>query len=280
MTSRQEEYLMLFAVRSSSGCCIANASEEFGVSKATVSHLSTALEEMGMIRKGDYGKIELTERGLAQIQDKLEHAEKIESWLVSGLGLTPNLAEHEARRMAVSLKHETLEAIIQHWNQSEQRSQNLLPNQFLTDLAYGAYQLPFHVWKKDSNELSMGDQGFRKPAILVCQEDGCSIFLFPRSFQYRLSAVKGRRHTGVLERLWYSLADVWHEAPEEESGSRTIPGEALVCEYSPDGHIAKVRIRVRARVPVFRMPESEADLVFLLDQLKLCNESGSTKETR
>lgn len=79
MTSRQEEYLMLFAVRSSSGCCIANASEEFGVSKATVSHLSTALEEMGMIRKGDYGKIELTERGLAQIQDKLEHAEKIES---------------------------------------------------------------------------------------------------------------------------------------------------------------------------------------------------------
>lgn len=47
MTNRQEEYLLLFAVRSSSGGCIANASEEFGVSKATASHLSTALEEIG-----------------------------------------------------------------------------------------------------------------------------------------------------------------------------------------------------------------------------------------
>ena len=177
--------------------------------------------------------------------------------------------------MVVTLKPETVEAIIRDWEQPRQ-AQALVQDDFFSHLTYGVYQLPFHVWKKDSNEPSMGDQGFRKPAILVCQEDGCSVFLFPRSFQYRLSTVKARRHTGVLERLWYSLSGVWHESPEEESGSRMIPGEALVCERGLDGHIAKVRIRVRARVPVFRMPESEADLVFLLDQLKLCNESAST----
>lgn len=275
MTNRQEEYLLLFAVRSSSGGCIANASEEFGVSKATASHLSTALEELGMIRKSDYGRIELTELGYAQIREKLNRAKELETWMVSGLGLAPNLAEHEARRMVVTLKPETVEAIIRDWEQPKQ-AQALVQDDFFSHLTYGVYQLPFHVWKKDSNEPSMGDQGFRKPAILVCQEDGCSVFLFPRSFQYRLSTVKARRHTGVLERLWYSLSGVWHESPEEESGNRMIPGEALVCERGLDGHIAKVRIRVRARVPVFRMPESEADLVFLLDQLKLCNESAST----
>lgn len=276
MTNRQEEYLLLFAVRSSTGGCIANASEEFGVSKATASHLSTALEGMGMIRKSDYGKIELTELGYAQIMEKLNRAKELESWMVSGLGLAPNLAEHEARRMVVTLKPETLDAIIRNWQQPKQTQKVPVRDDFLSHLAYGIYQLPFHVWKKDSDELSMGDQGFRKPAIMICREDECSVFLFPRSFQYRLSTVKARRHTGVLERLWYLLADVWHESLEEESGGRMIPGEALVCEHGPDGHIARVRIRVRARVPVFRMPESEADLVFVLDQLKPCSGSGST----
>ena len=120
MTNRQEEYLLLFAVRSSSGGCIANASEEFGVSKATASHLSTALEELGMIRKSDYGRIELTELGYAQIMEKLNRAKELETWMVSGLGLAPNLAEHEARRMVVTLKPETVEAIIRDWEQPKQ----------------------------------------------------------------------------------------------------------------------------------------------------------------
>ncbi len=275
MTNRQEEYLLLFAVRSSSGGCIANASEEFGVSKATASRLSTALEEMGMIHKSDYGKIKLTELGYGHIKEKLKRAKELEAWMVSGLGLAPNLAEYEARRMVVTLKQETVEAIIRDWQQHKQ-TQTMVQDDFFSHLTHGVYQLPFCVWKKDSNELSMGDQGFRKPAILVCQKEECAVFLFPRSFQYRLSEVKARRRTGVLERLWYSLAGVWHESAENESGSRMIPGEALMCERGLEGHIAKVRIRVRARVPVFRMPESEADLVFLLDQLKLCDESAFT----
>lgn len=272
MTSRQEEYLMLFAQRSANGCCIANASEEFGVSKATVSHLSTALEQMGLILKKDFGSIELTEQGHSYIQPKLERAKKLEAWMVTGLGLAPNLAEHEARRMVVSLREETLEAMIRRWDHGEASQSTQGTDAFFLSLACGVYQLPFQVRKKDRTELSMGDQGFQKPAILVCREDGCDVFLFPRSFQYRTAAAKARRRTGVLERLWYSQGGVWKESLEEESGNRMIPGEALRCEEGADGHLAKVRIRVRARVPVFRMPESEADLVFQLDQLKFCQE--------
>ncbi len=272
MTSRQEEYLIFFAQRSADGCCIANASEEFGVSKATVSHLSASLEQMGLILKKEFGRVELTEQGHRYIQPKLERAKKLEAWMITGLGLAPSLAEHEARRMVVSLREETTKAVIRRWEQGEALRPTQGTDPFLLSLGYGVYHLPFQVRKKDRTELSMGDQGFQKPAILVCREDGCEVFLLPRSFQHRTAAAKARRRTGVLERLWYAQGGIWRESPEEERGNHVIPGEALRCETGAEGHLAKVRIRVRARVPVFRMPESEADLVFHLDLLSPCRE--------
>ena len=72
LTSRQEEYLFLFADRDGRGKGVSEAAEQFQVSKPTAFSISEALEKRGMIEKGNFGEIRLTEEGWNYIAPKLD----------------------------------------------------------------------------------------------------------------------------------------------------------------------------------------------------------------
>lgn len=110
MTSRQEEYLMLFAVRNGQERSISEVAELFRVSKPTVCSVSSLLEAQGMIHKGTYGEITLTARGWKYIAPKFCYLPSLTTWLKRDLELPEALAEQEARRMAVLLQPQTLRA--------------------------------------------------------------------------------------------------------------------------------------------------------------------------
>lgn len=266
MTPRQEEYLLIFAAYSGRSQCIAGASAEFGVSKATASHLSSQLEEKGLIRKDAYGVVELTQLGWEKICGKLARMKELEQWLEVEIKLPPALAEREARRMVTTLDQETTEAILEQWRCCDQTITELPIHPHLSALAEGIYSVPFQLYKPGSDQLSMGDKGFHKPAILIRSKEDCRLQLRPVHLRY---ASNMRTHlSGTLMRLWYCSQGSWHETAHED-GIWTIPGQALCCSCEAEGWTAMVRVRARATVSQLRMPESEADLIINLEQIKL-----------
>lgn len=262
MTPRQEEYLLIFAAYSGRSQCIAGASAEFGVSKATASHISSQLEEKGLIRKDAYGVVELTELGWDKIRGKLARMKELEQWLEVELKLPPALAEREARRMVTTLEQETTEAMAKQWRRCDQTITRLPVHPRLSALAEGIYLVPFQLYKPGTDQLSMGDKGFHKPALLIRSKENCRLQLRPVHLRYASNL------SGTLMRLWYCSQGSWHETTQEE-GVWSIPGQALRCSCEAEGWAAMVRIRARATVSQLRMPESEADLIINLEQIKL-----------
>lgn len=264
LTERQKEYLLLFAQRNGQSKCISEAAETFQVSKPAAFSVTESLKTQGMIEKGERGEIWLTPEGWLQIQDELRHQQELMVWLTTGLGMTPARAEQEARRMAVFLAPEVLDAIIGQWRPKEAAHASDWPDK-TWELPPGCYEVPFLVCKKDSREASMGDRGFQKPAELLQEENGCTLRLCAKSIQYKPERKKPLR--GSLDRMWYRKDEVWYESEKDADGGYPIPGSAIRMETGPDGPVGIVRIRARASVGILGMPESEADIVFFLDQI-------------
>ncbi len=180
LTSRQEEYLFLFADRDGRGKGVSEAAEQFQVSKPTAFSISEALEKRGMIEKGNFGEIRLTEEGWSYIAPKLGYLNVLTEWLESDLGLAPVLAEQEARRMVVSLLPETVRAMAEsrERRRTEGSGEEEQEDAVLSELDPGTYRVFFQVCRPGSRELSMGDLGFRKPALLQKGAEGsflCSV---------------------------------------------------------------------------------------------------------
>lgn len=267
MTDRQEECLLIFAERDREGRCISSASEILGVSKATISHLSVSLERQGYVRKSRYGEVELTDLGRAHVAPQLEKMQRLEKWLEISLGLSPKTAEQEARRMVISMAPEIVDGIIRLGGTDLNVPPPEQANGFFEALRPGTYQVPFRLCKTGTGECSMGDRGFRKPAILVRSETSCAFLLYPVKLQYRTS-LKSHIYTGELKRLWRRSGGSWYEVPAQEDGGYSLPASAVRCEEGPEGRMGHVHVRVRTTVSLVKMPESEADLVFRLDQIQ------------
>lgn len=260
ITLRQEEYLLFFAERSGRNASIAAASELFGVAKPTVTRFTNVLEESGLIRKESGGEIELTDAGWEYIRPLLRKQQEIAEWMVSGLGLLPNAADQEARKLVTTLEAETVHALIEQW-QEQKRSNSLVRSEkIFLDLKQGTYQIGFNLLKHGQPFKSMGDRGFQKPACLMIGEDGCEFRLCPKQIEY-----KPFRHCrlcyGTVDRLWYKLDGVWKESKVQMDGSYLIPS-AAVLKVDQEEKNCLVPIRIRANVNNGFMPESEADLVF------------------
>ncbi len=263
LTPKQEEYLLLFAVRDGHDKCISEAAKQFCVSKPTAIRVSSALEEQGMINRGARGEISLTEKGRGHVAEKLENMFALADMMSTRLGIVPASAEREARRMVVSLEEETVNAILRYWKSNDRTKEDDATGFMLSEIPAGTYRVDFQVRKKDSGELSMGDNGFMKPAFFF-KEDGAGTFvLYPQQIDYRPH--KKKLLNGILERLWYYYDDAWYEAKRSEDGACLLPGAFMHCGRNGDGLTAKIRIRARASVGMLGMPESEADLVFFLD---------------
>jgi hypothetical protein len=120
------------------------------------------------------------------------------------------------------------------------------------------------VFKKDSETLSMGDHGFRKPARLAVQSGRSSLELKARTIRY--APAPGVTRRGTLERLWYFQDGEWGET-KRLRGSWFIPGGAIEIVRTEDGVMGRARIRARAH-DACGMPESESDLFLYLDQCR------------
>lgn len=265
ITLRQEEYLLFFAERNGRNASITAAAEQFEVSKPTVCRFTNLLEEHGLIRKNSYGEIELTETGWTYITPRLQTQREVSEWMVTGLGLLPNTADQEARRMVTNLEPETVRAILQVWEKTKQTSRIPPEDIFFSHLPVGRYQLQFRLMKRGQDTRSMGDRGFQHPACLIRDTGGCEVRLYPRQIEYR-PFQRCRIYLGTVDRLWYKLGEVWREAKVGPDGGYGIPGAALK-RPKEDQKGCMVPIRIRATIHQGAMPESEADLVFELDSI-------------
>ncbi len=266
LTLRQEEYLLFFASRDGQLKSISEAAEQFHVSKPSVFKVSEALEAQGMIVRGMMGEITLTEEGWEYISPKFEQQRTLTEWLEISLGLEPLAAERESRRIIVSLEIETVEGLVRDWLQRRPEPKANGTDFKISSFPVGIYQVDFSVYKKERAELSMGDRGFWKPAILLREERKSTFLLYPRQIWYQPRNRK--RMKGILDRLWYQKAGAWYETQRGERGSCLIPGSAVRCVESDDGLCGVLRIYARASVGMLGMPDSQADLVFFLGKTK------------
>ena len=271
LTPRQMEYLRFFAERDGKTASITAAAEQFKVAKSTVSQLSHTLTEMGLIRKGTYGVIELTEQGRQYVMPRMDEQQQLVDWMTGELGMPPVLAEQEARKMITLLQPETVEAILRRAGGETPARQR--GDELLSRLPAGAYTAQFKLLKKGEDVLSMGDRGFRKPARVLCRPDGCSFILYPKQVRYR--PLQHRTYLGSLARLWYRDGQAWSEAAPAADGGYVIPGAVVRPEEGPRP-VGRVAVRVRASVNQWTMPESEAELVFELDSLTPCTDPYET----
>ena len=265
LTERQKEYLMLYAMRNGRDRWLTEAAKAFQVSKPSAHSITDLLEKRGMVRRTQNGEIELTQRGWDSIQTELHYQASLFRWFTAELGMEPVIAEQESRRMATALRPETLESILR-FTCTGKPSVSADRASALESLPPGLYELPFVVCKRDTRELSMGDRGFQKPALLRKSGEDCSVFLYARQIDYRPEN-RNNMH-GSLDRMWYRLDGTWREAEQGKDGGYRIPELAVRYEQTGHENMGLVRIRVRASVGISGMPESEADLIFFVDKIR------------
>lgn len=99
MSMSHEDYLeamVMLGASQTTGVRSVDVAEKLGVSKASVSKAVAGLREAGYLDQAHYGSITLTERGLERGRAVLERHEMLTRFLSKGLGIAPEVAEHEA----------------------------------------------------------------------------------------------------------------------------------------------------------------------------------------
>lgn len=259
LTPRQEEYLLLFATMGGHRNCLANAAEYFGVSKPTAFAVVESLQQRGLVQKAGRGEISLTQQGVAYIDHKLSQWRGLARWLQSDFGLTPLVAEGDARRMVTSMTPDTIDRILRRGVGDVDQPKNQTPFRTTGQL------VPFQVFKPDGKHLSMGDRGFEKPAMLSYR--GGEYWLLLKANHIRYEPLGRNAKKGALDRLWYVERSRWVEVEGETEHVYPIPFFAVSRQAGGKSGILK--IRARANVGIFTMPESEALIVLDISQINL-----------
>lgn len=102
MSMSHEDYLeamVMLGATQTDGVRSVDVAEKLGVSKASVSKAVAGLREAGYLDQAHYGSITLTQRGLERGRAVLERHEMLTRFLSKGLGIDPEVAEHEACQM-------------------------------------------------------------------------------------------------------------------------------------------------------------------------------------
>ena len=264
LTERQEEYLLLIAERSS-GWSLTELANELDVSKPTAYNVVDTLERLGYVQR-DYRKaIYLSESGRKQITRTLETAQELTRWLMERGGLSAAEAGRSARSMAISSAPEVVRVILNDWYELSERPVPS-PEKRLDALPDGLYSVGVRLCKKDSTELSHGDDGIRKPALLIKENGAYWLFVLPKDLKRKILGFP--LLTGRLEKLWYRLRDEWHECESDDEGVFRLPYESLRLLLRGRKQLGVASVRVKVNAGVFSMPDSEAELEFDLSSIE------------
>lgn len=260
LTERQIEYLLLYATWPGYQYGLSEAAVRFGVTKPTAFRVVEILAKRGYLTREGHGGVAITDAGRAYVEPLLEPLARVTAWLVSAVGLPPEQAERDARRMIVFLDPETISAILGRYERAGNRPEtDGAPGARLRPgLADGAYPVNFRVLKKGTaDQRSMGDEGFVHPAELRVTAGRAALHMTPR---YIVQPAGGKKHRpeqrGILEQLWYREGETWQRSALGEDGTFPIPLSAVMDEGG------RVRVRLRVSIGLLKMPESEADIVF------------------
>jgi Mn-dependent DtxR family transcriptional regulator len=139
----------------------------------------------------------------------------------------------------------------------------------LSAITPGRHYVSIAVYMRGGDVPSMGDKGFRKPAVWIADEYGrCALEL--RNVELTYTAKDGTVLNGHLERLWV-LNPQTGEFTEvfEIAERRHIRGDAVKCINEDGELLGRVRIKAMASVGTNHMPVSEADLViYFAEEIK------------
>ena len=83
-----------------------------GVSPASVVHMLGVLGREGMVSKGYYGRVQLTERGAWAANQLYTKCMLLEAFLAEELEVAPSVARRDAEACLCSLSEESVERII------------------------------------------------------------------------------------------------------------------------------------------------------------------------
>jgi Mn-dependent DtxR family transcriptional regulator len=139
------------------------------------------------------------------------------------------------------------------------------------DFENGVYELPFEVIQyvdnKYGNMPSMGDKGFKHPALLIVDNDRVDILLQAVEMQY--VAQSGKRLKGKLQQLYYfDYKMSWHLCEKKDEDIWIIPFSKLLYQRDCSGDLTIGNIKIRAAATTVRMPESVAEITFNFKLIK------------
>ncbi len=265
-TPKQLQYLFYIDFYRNSNRLISDLAEQLGVSKAAVSQVINLYESNGSIHRDSSGKIALTCATESVIKEIKGKQKIITPFFCEMRNLTHEMAVKSALQYICFMPRESVDGLIQkieesneirriRWDLDDEKNKISLP--FIN----GRYQVPFNVYKKGCQEISMGDKGFVKPAKMVVIDGKGTITLTAKEIRYRGKI--GKYFRGKLSRL-SCLKDGEYIQVKRQKNEYTIPLHYInKLSKAPDGTLCgTVRILAEASRCVANMLASEADIVF------------------
>jgi Mn-dependent DtxR family transcriptional regulator len=265
-TPKQLQYLFYLDLCKNSHRPISDLAERLGVSKAAVSQVLGLYQASGLIRRSASGGIDLAAETEAAVADVREKYEIICPFFRRMTNMTDEKAMQCALRYVCWMPPESVDGLVRElteedefhhlrWDGRDQGPGRPFP------MPDGRYQVPFDVFKKDRDEVSMGDRGFVKPACMVVLDGRGAITLVSREFRYQSKT--GQRLRGKLAGLSCLYGDDFVRV-KPKNGVYTIPIHYVhKLSKAPDGVLCgTLRIQAEAGRRVSYMPPSEADIVF------------------
>jgi Mn-dependent DtxR family transcriptional regulator len=239
------------------------------VSKATAyRRISLLREKKLLVKNGD--AYELTEQGRRMAGMFHRMWDNLLFWLRVDMGFGRDAARRHATDMLLGQPMNLVSRIADRGASHAALFRAGGPaDAALSTVASGRHYVSIAVYMRGGDVPSMGDKGFRKPAVWIADEYGrCALEL--RDVELTYTARDGTVLNGHLERLWFldpqsgeftevfEIAERWH-----------IRGDAVKGAEGNGGLVGRVRIRARASVGTNHMPVSEADLViYFAEEIK------------
>jgi Mn-dependent DtxR family transcriptional regulator len=148
----------------------------------------------------------------------------------------------------------------------------------LCDFENGVYEIPFEVIQYVNNEYgnmpSMGDKGFKHPALLNVDDNKVDIFL--KSVEIQYVSQNGKRLKGKLQQLCYfDYKMKWSECERKSEDIWIIPFNKLLYQKDNSGDLTIGSIKIKALATTIKMPESMAEITFNFKLAKKINEKNA-----
>jgi Mn-dependent DtxR family transcriptional regulator len=260
VTARQWQYLFYLHTRRGPNRTVSACAAHFGISRQGANKVFAILEDKGLVLRADDDAIALTPSARDGLRPLTEQCEEIEVFL-QGVGHAAARARDEAIRMIHTLPSDTIRFMTAKFL----ADRVLAPSSLATDegiaaLPDGIYPIhDFVVYKGDGDEISMGNNGFRRPVMFVAARGAYGLEIRAKTIRHALPS--GKVMQGTLTRLGY-FKDGAHAECSAFCERWAVPAEALTLTRAGDGFVCRMRFWGDAG-PACRMPmQSEGRLVF------------------